>query len=85
MSESGGANLNDWGVVYIPDHCVANNGCKVVLGLHGCDMNAEYYMSNESGYVQVAGWNNVILIMPIARGACYSVDVNEHGDANYNN
>ena len=79
------ANLADYGIMYVPDHCTTNAGCKVVLGLHGCGMDAGYYMSNDSGYVQVAGWNNVILIMPISRTDCFSVDVNEHGDANYNN
>ena len=79
------ANLADYGIMYVPDHCTTNAGCKIVLGLHGCGMAANYYMANSLGYVQVAGWNNVILIMPVASGPCFSVDGNEYGDTNYNN
>lgn len=43
-------------------------------------------MTNELGYVQVAAWNDIIMVLPEARdGNCYSVDVDESGDANYNN
>ena len=41
------ANLKDHGIIYIPNYCMDNDGCKVVFSLHGCTMGSgSVYINN---------------------------------------
>ena len=41
------ANLNDHGIIYIPNYCIENDDCKVVFALHGCAMGlGSVYINN---------------------------------------
>jgi len=75
-----GTGFADEGMVYVPQSCTDQPGCRVHVALHGCEQSRENEAVGEtfiknSGYAQVADRNRLIVLFPQAK----SSTVNPHG------
>jgi hypothetical protein len=62
-----GAGFADLGVVYIPDACRAQTGCRVHVALHGCGQSRETVgdtFIKESGFAEIADSNRIVVLFP---------------------
>jgi poly(3-hydroxybutyrate) depolymerase len=74
----GGDGLADEGVVYVPQSCAEEPGCRVHIALHGCEQAHEAVgdtFVKESGFAEVADANRLIVLFPQAKAS----SVNPHG------
>ena len=74
----GGDGLADEGVVYVPQSCAEEPGCRVHIALHGCEQSREAVgdtFVKESGFAEVADRNRLIVLFPQAKAS----SVNPHG------
>lgn len=59
--------LSDDGLVYVPEACEANAGCRVHIAYHGCGQNRTFVgdaFARDSGYARWADANNLIVLFP---------------------
>ncbi|HEX2446677.1 MAG TPA: poly(3-hydroxybutyrate) depolymerase [Methyloceanibacter sp.] len=73
-----GDGLADEGVVYVPDACTSQPGCRVHIALHGCDQSREAVgdtFVKDSGFAEVADTNRMVILFPQVK----SSTVNPHG------
>jgi hypothetical protein len=59
--------LSDDGLVYVPEACEANVGCRVHIAFHGCGQNRTVVgdaFARDSGYARWADTNNLIVLFP---------------------
>jgi hypothetical protein len=59
--------LSGDGLVYVPDACEANAGCRVHIAFHGCGQNRTVVgdaFARDSGYARWADTNNIIVLFP---------------------
>ena len=59
--------LSDDGVVYVPEACRTNGGCRVHIAFHGCGQNRTFVgdaFARDSGYARWADTNNIIVLFP---------------------
>ncbi len=73
-----GNGLAAEGVVYVPDDCVTNPGCRLHIVLHGCDQARETVgdaFIKESGFAGYADTNRFVILFPQIAGST----VNPHG------
>ena len=59
--------LSDDGIVYVPEACEANAGCRVHIAFHGCGQNRTVVgdaFARDSGYARWADTNNLIVLFP---------------------
>ena len=77
---SRGAELAAEGVVYVPQSCTDQPGCRVHIALHGCEQSRENEavgdtFIEDSGFAQIADGNRLIVLFPQAKAST----VNPHG------
>jgi hypothetical protein len=73
-----GNGLAAEGVVYVPEDCLANPGCRLHIVLHGCDQARETVgdaFIKESGFAGYADTNRFVILFPQIAGNT----VNPHG------
>ncbi len=72
------SSLDELGYVYIPNECKNNENCAVHVSIHGCHQGREtldsYFVEN-TGYLEWAASNNMIILFPQAK----SNDLNPNG------
>ena len=59
--------LSDHGLVYVPQACEANSGCRVHIAFHGCGQNRTFVgdaFARDSSYARWADTNNIIVLFP---------------------
>jgi poly(3-hydroxybutyrate) depolymerase len=59
--------LSDSGLVYVPEACASNAGCRVHIAFHGCGQNRTVVgdsFARDSGYARWADTNNLIVLFP---------------------
>ena len=59
--------MSDDGIVYVPEACEANAGCRVHIAFHGCGQNRTVVgdaFARDSGYARWADTNNIIVLFP---------------------
>ncbi len=59
--------LSDSGIVYVPQACQANAGCRVHIAFHGCGQNRTVVgdaFARDSGFARWADTNNIIVLFP---------------------
>lgn len=59
--------LSDDGLLYVPQACRANAGCRVHIAFHGCGQNRTFVgdaFARDSGYARWADTNNIIVLFP---------------------
>ncbi len=59
--------LSDSGIVYVPQACAAERGCKVHIAYHGCGQNRTFVgdtFARDSGYARWADTNALIVLFP---------------------
>lgn len=59
--------LSDAGLVYVPQACQANAGCRVHIAFHGCGQNRTFVgdaFARDSGYSRWADTNNIVVLFP---------------------
>jgi poly(3-hydroxybutyrate) depolymerase len=59
--------LSDDGVVYVPQACRTDSGCRVHIAFHGCGQNRTFVgdaFARDSGYARWADTNNMIVLFP---------------------
>lgn len=59
--------LSDRGIVYIPDACKADAGCRVHIAFHGCGQNRTFVgesFARDSGLARWADTNRLIVLFP---------------------
>jgi poly(3-hydroxybutyrate) depolymerase len=59
--------LSDTGLVYVPQACQENTGCKVHIAYHGCGQNRTFVgdvFARDSGFVRWADTNKIIVLFP---------------------
>lgn len=59
--------LSDDGLVYVPQACQTNAGCRVHIAFHGCGQNRTFVgdaFARDSGYARWADTNNLIVLFP---------------------
>ncbi|KAK7074934.1 hypothetical protein SK128_015272 [Halocaridina rubra] len=70
ISDPALSSMDDMGYVYIPSGCVdKTNVCKLHIALHGCLMGRyllDDVFARNTGYLQVAEVNNIIVLFPQA-------------------
>lgn len=62
-----GANLDDFGYIYIPHACKEGAYCKSLFFFHGCLSGAAWWKETElrrSGIIEYAATNNIIAVFP---------------------
>jgi poly(3-hydroxybutyrate) depolymerase len=62
-----GHGLSSEGVVYIPNACVEQGGCRLHIALHGCEQNRETVgmkFIEGSGFAQWADSNRLVVLFP---------------------
>jgi poly(3-hydroxybutyrate) depolymerase len=70
--------LADEGVVYVPEACANQPGCRVHIALHGCDQARETvddaFVKN-AGFAQIADTNRIVVLYPQIKAST----INQHG------
>jgi poly(3-hydroxybutyrate) depolymerase len=59
--------LSDDGLVYVPQACRTNTGCRVHIAFHGCGQNRTVVgdsFARDSGFARWADTNNMIVLFP---------------------
>lgn len=59
--------LSDRGIVYVPDACKSDAGCRVHIAFHGCGQNRTFVgesFARDSGFARWADTNNLIVLFP---------------------
>ena len=59
--------LSDEGIVYVPEACAADAGCRVHIAFHGCGQNRTFVgdaFARDSGFARWADTNNLIVLFP---------------------
>jgi hypothetical protein len=59
--------LSDDGLVYVPESCRNDGGCRVHIAFHGCGQNRTFVgdaFARDSGYARWADANNMIVLFP---------------------
>ncbi len=59
--------LSDDGIVYVPEACEADAGCRVHIAFHGCGQNRTFVgdaFARDSGYARWADTNKLIVLFP---------------------
>jgi poly(3-hydroxybutyrate) depolymerase len=73
------SGLGKEGFLYIPYNCALTDNCRVHVAFHGCSQSKMFlgdtYVKN-TGYLEWAGPNNLILLFPQATAVS---QVNDHG------
>ena len=62
-----GDGFADEGMVYVPEGCAEQPGCRVHIALHGCEQSREKIgdtFIKESGFAEVADKNRLIVLFP---------------------
>ena len=62
-----GDGLAAEGMVYVPESCVHQSGCRVHIVLHGCEQSRETIgdtFIKESGFAEIADQNRLIILFP---------------------
>ena len=62
-----GDGLADEGVVYVPEACAAQPGCRVHIALHGCEQSRETVgdtFVKDSGFAEIADTNRIVVLFP---------------------
>jgi poly(3-hydroxybutyrate) depolymerase len=66
------AGLADEGVVYVPQSCIDQPGCRVHIALHGCEQSREAIgdtFIKESGFAAIADTNRLVILFPQAKAS----------------
>ena len=66
-----GDGFADEGVVYVPQGCAEQPGCRVHIALHGCEQSREAVgdtFVKESGFAEIADTNRLIVLFPQVEG-----------------
>jgi poly(3-hydroxybutyrate) depolymerase len=67
-----GDGLAAEGMVYVPESCVHQAGCRIHIALHGCEQSRETIgdtFIKESGFAEIADQNRLIILFPQARAS----------------
>ena len=59
--------MESYGYIYVPPNCAAGLECKFHVFFHGCSMQLEEIGTDfitESGFIQVADENDIIILFP---------------------
>ena len=70
--------LADEALVYIPEGCLQQPGCRIHITLHGCDQSREAIgdiFIKDSGFAEVADQNRFVILFPQAEAST----INPHG------
>ncbi len=70
-----GTGFADEGVVYVPEACKAEPGCRVHLALHGCGQSREEVgdaFVRETGFAETADSNRLVILFPQATRGAYN-------------
>ena len=62
-----GDGFADEGVVYVPETCASQAGCRLHIVLHGCEQSREAVGDDflkSSGYAELADTNRLVLLFP---------------------
>jgi poly(3-hydroxybutyrate) depolymerase len=62
-----GDGFADEGVVYVPQSCAEQPGCRVHIALHGCDQSREAVgdtFVKDSGFAEIADTNRLVVLFP---------------------
>ena len=73
-----GDGFADEGVVYVPQACADEPGCRVHIALHGCEQSRETVNDTfvkESGFAHAADGNRIIVLFPQVKASA----INPHG------
>jgi poly(3-hydroxybutyrate) depolymerase len=74
-----GDGFADEGVVYIPQSCSEQPGCRVHIALHGCEQSRETVGDSfvkGAGFAEVADANRLVILFPQVKA---SATINPHG------
>jgi len=74
-----GDGFADEGVVYVPQSCSEQPGCRVHIGLHGCEQSREAVgdtFVKGAGFAEVADQNRLVILFPQVKA---SATINPHG------
>jgi len=61
------AGLADQGVVYVPEDCAKELGCRIHIALHGCEQSREKVgdtFIKGAGFAEIADTNRLIVLFP---------------------
>lgn len=73
-----GDGFADEGVVYVPEACAAQPGCRVHIALHGCEQSREVVgdtFVKDSGFAEIADSNRIVVLFPQVKTSM----INPHG------
>ncbi len=62
-----GDGFADEGVVYVPQACAAQPGCRVHIALHGCEQSRDTVgdtFVKDSGFAEIADSNRIVVLFP---------------------
>jgi poly(3-hydroxybutyrate) depolymerase len=74
-----GDGFADEGVVYVPQSCSEQPGCRVHIALHGCEQSREAVgdtFVKGAGFAEVADQNRLVILFPQVKA---SATINPHG------
>ena len=81
------ANLGIYGAVFVPDTCAKGKKCNLMVILGGCGTKGMFFMGSpigfmgqDAGQVPQAVGNDMIILSPGRRDACWNVDTNVNID-----
>ncbi len=66
-----GDGFADEGVVYVPQGCAEQPGCRVHIALHGCEQSREAVgdtFVKDSGFAEIADTNRIVVLFPQVEG-----------------
>ena len=67
-----GDGFADEGVVYVPQSCSEQPGCRVHIALHGCEQSREAVGDSfvkGAGYAEIADQNRLVILFPQAKAS----------------
>ncbi|MGA7456017.1 MAG: poly(3-hydroxybutyrate) depolymerase [Methyloceanibacter sp.] len=73
-----GDGLADEGMVYVPEACANQPGCRVHIALHGCEQSREAIgdtFVKTSGFAEIADTNRIVVLFPQVKASA----INPHG------
>jgi poly(3-hydroxybutyrate) depolymerase len=73
-----GDGLADEGMVYVPQSCLDQGGCRIHIALHGCDQSREAIgdtFIKDSGFAAIAEGNRLVILFPQTEEST----INPHG------
>lgn len=73
-----GDGFADQGVVYVPQACAEQPGCRVHIALHGCEQSRESVGDSfvkGSGFAEIADTNRIVVLFPQIKASA----INQYG------